>query len=85
MTLNIFNKKRFTMSQDQTATQKDLSNRLDEIRDDIEELFKQNLKITDWNVPEADDQDASEILLSIFEEKLDEIKEDVKNGKYKNY
>lgn len=67
------------------AVKKDLTNRLDEIRDDLEELFKQNLKITDWNVPEADDQTASEILINIFEEKLQEIKQDVKNGKYENY
>jgi len=68
-----------------TAVKKDLANRLDEIRDDIKELFEINLKITDWNVPEADDQSASEILVSIFEEKLQEIKQDVKNGKYENY
>jgi hypothetical protein len=42
-----------------------------------------DLKIVDWNVPEPDDQDASEILVSILEEKLQEIKADVKDGKYK--
>jgi len=67
------------------ATQKDLQNRLDEIRDELESLFKSNLKITDWNVPEADDQDAAEILIDILQKKLDEIKQDVKEGKYKNY
>lgn len=69
----------------QSATQKDLANRIDEIRDELESLFKSNLKITDWNVPEADDQDAAEILVKILEEKLDEIKEDVKNKKYETY
>ncbi len=69
----------------QSATQKDLQNRIDEIRDELESLFKSNLKITDWNVPEADDQNAAEILLSILEQKLSEIKEDVKNKKYENY
>lgn len=68
-----------------TAVQKDLTNRLDEIRDDMESLFKNNLTITDWNVPEADDKTAAEILVSIFEEKLDEIKQDVNDGVYDNY
>jgi len=68
-----------------SATQKDLQNRIDEIRDELESLFKSNLKRTDWNVPEADDQDASEILVAILEEKLAEIKEDVKNKKYETY
>jgi len=69
----------------ESATQKDLQNRIDEIRDELESLFKSNLKITDWNVPEADDQNAAEILVSILEQKLSEIKEDVKNKKYETY
>lgn len=68
-----------------SATQKDLQNRIDEIRDELESLFKSNLKITDWNVPEADDQNAAEILISILEQKLSEIKEDVKNKKYETF
>ncbi len=68
-----------------TPVEKDLKNRKNEIRDDLESLFKSNLKITDWNVPEADDQKASELLVDILEEKLSQIKEDVKNGKYKEY
>ncbi|WP_373035422.1 STAS/SEC14 domain-containing protein [Sulfurimonas sp.] len=66
-----------------TAVQKDLRARKEEIRDELESLFKSNLKIVDWNVPEPDDQDASEILVNILEEKLQEIKSDVKDGKYK--
>jgi hypothetical protein len=69
----------------ESATQKDLANRIDDIRDEFESLFKTNLKRTDWNVPEADDQSASEILISIYEKKLSEIKEDVKNKKYETY
>jgi hypothetical protein len=68
-----------------TPTQKDLQNRIDEIRDEIQSLFEHNLKVTDWNVPEPDDQYAAQTLISIFEQKLQEIKEDVKNKKYENY
>jgi len=66
-----------------TAVQKDLHARKEDIRDELESLFKSNLKIVDWNVPEPDDQDASEIIVNILEEKLQEIKADVKDGKYK--
>ncbi len=68
-----------------TPVEKDLKSRKNEIRDELESLFKSNLKRTDWNVPEADDQKASEILVNIMEEKLSKIKEDVKKGKYKEY
>ena len=67
----------------QTAVQKDLLSRKNDIRNELESLFKSNLKIVDWNVPEPDDQDASEILVAILEDKLREIKADVNDGKYK--
>ncbi len=67
------------------AVNKELDSRKNEIRGELEALFKLNMKITDWDVPEADDQKAAEMLVEILQEKLDEINDDVKNGKYKNY
>ncbi|MFT7002706.1 MAG: hypothetical protein ACJAWW_000039 [Sulfurimonas sp.] len=69
--------------QPNTPVEKDLYNRKDAIRDDLESLFKSNLRVTDYNVPEPNDQDASEIIINILEEKLREIKADVEEGKYK--
>jgi len=68
-----------------TPVQKDLHSRKEAIRDELESLFKSNLRVTDYNVPEPDDKDASEILVAILEDKLNEIKNDVKAGKYINY
>lgn len=68
-----------------TPVEKDLSNRKDSIKDELESLFKSNLRVTDFNVPEADDQNASEMIISILEEKLADIKNDVSKGKYKDY
>ncbi len=68
-----------------SIVQRDLASRESDIRDSLENLFKKNMKITDWNIAEADDQEASEILVDILSKKLDEIKIDVKNGKYKYY
>lgn len=67
------------------AIDKELASREDEIKNGLELLFKANMKITNWDVPEADDQKAAEIIVNILSKKLDEIKEDVKNGKYKYY
>lgn len=68
-----------------TATQKDIESRQDVIENELRGLFESNLKITDWNVPEADDQNASEMLVEILQNELDKIKDDVKNGKYEYY
>ena len=65
-----------------SAVQKDLDSREEEIRDDLETLFEENLKYTNWNVPEAPDQEIAEGLVSILTKKLNEINQKVKEGKY---
>ena len=67
------------------AIQKELVSRKAEIQKELELLFKTNMKITDWDVPEADDVEAAKILHSILQEKLDGIKKDIENGAYTNY
>lgn len=65
-----------------SPVQKDLESRREEIMDDVETFFKENLKFTNWNVPEANDQEIAEGLMAILTEKLDEIDQKVKEGKY---
>jgi len=64
---------------------KELASRKDEIQKEVEVLFNANMKITDWDVPEADDKKAAEVLLDIIEEKLSAIRSDIANGKYDYY
>ena len=56
------------------AVQKDLQNRKAEIENELELLFKANLKIVDWDVPEPDDEEAALILWNILNDKLQEMK-----------
>lgn len=67
------------------AVIKDLAEREAEIEEAIELLFKANMKITDWDVPEADDTKAANIILNIMEKKIHQLRDDVKAGKYENY
>lgn len=67
------------------AIEKELESRKTEIQEKILAVFKMNMKITDWDVPEADDNLAANILVQIMQEALDQIKEDVEAGKYDNY
>ena len=55
------------------AIEKELQSRKDEIKKELKLLFEANMKITDWDVPEADDAKAKKILLNIFKEALAEI------------
>jgi len=64
---------------------KDLMSRKEEIIKELELLFKANMKITDWDVPEADDRRAAQILLEILREGVERIEADVRAGKYDRY
>lgn len=67
------------------AVQKDLENRKEEIQKAMELMFRANMTITDWDVPEGDDREAAKILLSIMQESLDTIKAEIEAGNYDFY
>jgi len=67
------------------AVIKELAVRKAEIEKELELLFKANMKITDWDVPEADGTEAADIILKIMDKKIAQLRADVKDGKYKNY
>jgi hypothetical protein len=65
-----------------TTIEKEFSSRKNEIKKELKFLFKANMKITDWDIPEVDNTKAAEILHTILQEGLDEIKEDIQAGKF---
>jgi len=65
--------------------EKEFENRRNEIRKEVEVLFKTNMKITDWDIPEADDEKGAKLLIAIIKEEVAKIEHDIANGKYKNY
>lgn len=65
--------------------EKELASRKEDIKKSVALLFKANMKITDWDVPEADDNKAAKILVGIMKEALEEIEQDVQDGKYDYY
>jgi hypothetical protein len=67
------------------ALQKELMSRKSEIRKELELLFKANMTITDWDVPEVDDHEAAKQIVAIMQEALNEIARDVTAGKYDFY
>jgi len=65
--------------------EKELASRKSEIEKEVDLLFKANMKIIDWDVPEADDKEGAKILLDIIESRVKQIRADVEAGKYDNY
>ncbi len=61
---------------DMDAIEKELLGRKDEIKRELRFLYKANMRITDWDVPELDRTKASEILIGILQDGLDELKKE---------
>ena len=59
------------------AIQKELQSRKNEIKKEMKLLFNANNRITEWDVPEANEKEAAQILLDVMQEALDEIKEEI--------
>jgi hypothetical protein len=67
------------------AIDQELAKRKDGIKKELELLFKANMKITDWDIPEVDDKEVAQKLIAIFKEAIGEIEQDIADGKYDNY
>jgi len=65
--------------------EQDILRRKNEIISEINGVFKLNMKITDWDVPEADDELAGKMIIDIMQEALDELKLKLSEGEFKDY
>ncbi len=65
--------------------EQDILGRKGEIISEVNAIFKVNMKITDWDVPEADNMLAGEMIIDIMQEALDGLKVKLDEGEFKNY
>jgi hypothetical protein len=65
--------------------EQDILRRKDEIISEVNAIFKVNMKITDWDVPEADNSLAAQMILDIMQEAVDGLKIKFKEGEFKHY
>jgi ribosomal protein S20 len=67
------------------AQHKELEMMRKEITAEVRGIFKTNMKIFDWDIPENDDREAAELILDVMQEAIDTLRREVKGGKYDNY
>jgi len=65
--------------------EQDILSRKDEITSEVNGVFKLNMKITNWDVPEADDTLAGKMIIDIMQEALDGLKVKLSEGEFKDY
>ena len=68
-----------------TPQEKELEAMRGEIEKEIRAIFKANMKIFDWDIPENDDRKSAELIAQTMQEALDTLKAEIADGKYDNY
>ncbi len=63
--------------------EQDIARRKAEIVSEVNALFNANIKFTDWDVPEADNELAAKLIIEIMEEALDGLKAKLDAGGFK--
>lgn len=68
-----------------SVQEKEIEKMKGEITKEIRLVFKANMKIFDWDIPENDDRKSAKLILSVMKEAVDELSKEVTSGKYDNY
>ncbi len=68
-----------------TPQEQEIKKMRSEITAEMGMVFKANMKIFDWDIPENDDRRSAELILKVMQDALDDLKKDVTDGKYDNY
>jgi len=68
-----------------TQQEQEIAKMRDSIIKEMRLIFKANMKIFDWDIPENDDRVSAQLILKTMQEALDELKKEVEAGKYDNY
>ena len=56
-----------------------------EITSELRGVFKANMKIFDWDIPENDDQKSAQLIIDVMQKAMDALRSEIEAGKYNNY
>ncbi len=68
-----------------TPQEQEIKKMRGEITKEMRAVFKVNMKVFDWDIPENDDRRSAELILKVMQDALDDLKTEVSDGKYDTY
>ena len=68
-----------------TPQEQEIAKMHNEITTELRAVFKLNMKIFDWDIPENDDRKSAELIINVMQKAMDDLKSEIKAGKYNNY
>jgi len=55
------------------------------IVDELRQVFKSNMTIFDWDIPENDEHASAQLIVTTMQKALDDLKDEVAAGAYRRY
>jgi hypothetical protein len=68
-----------------TPQEQEIEKMQSEIRTELRAVFKLNMKIFDWDIPENDDRKSAELIINVMQKAMDGLKKEIEAGKYDQY
>ena len=68
-----------------TPQEQEIEKMQGEIRTELRAVFKVNMKIFDWDIPENDDKKSAQLIIEVMQKAIDELRSEINAGKYDNY
>ncbi len=68
-----------------TPQEQEIQKMQSEITMELRAVFKANMKIFDWDIPENDDRKSAELIIAVMQKAMDDLKREIKTGKYDQY
>ena len=68
-----------------TPQEQEIEKMKGEIRTELRAVFKANMKIFDWDIPENDDKKSAKLIINVMQKAMDGLKSEIEAGKYDNY
>ncbi len=68
-----------------TPQEQEIAKMQSEISTELRGVFKANMKIFDWDIPENDDRKSAELIISVMQKAMDTLKAEIEAGEYNQY
>ena len=68
-----------------TPQEQEIEKMQSEITTELRAVFKANMRIFDWDIPENDDRKSAELIIDVMQKAMDGLKFEIEAGKYDQY
>ena len=68
-----------------TPQEQEIAKMHNEITKELRAVFKMNMKIFDWDIPENDDRKSAELIIKVMQIAMDVLKKEIEAGEYDQY